>query len=77
MLKKKQVEELEQLAFDKTKRALSNNRLSTATSLIELLLGLKELQKDSPGSESTHAIGFVQHTEDDSEDCEEDKQNEK
>lgn len=74
MLKKEQVEELEQLAFVKAKRALSANRLSTADSLVAILLGLKALQVEDTGeSESTHAIGFVQHTIDDTGDCEEDK----
>lgn len=73
MLKKEQVEKLEKLAFDKAERALSSNRLSTATSLVELLLGLKALQTDSTGSEHTHAIGFMQHVTEDADSWEEDK----
>ena len=66
MLKKEQVEDLELLAFVKTRRALSNNRLGTADQLITLLLGLKNLQEPvQSGSESTHVIGFVRPIEDD------------
>jgi hypothetical protein len=66
MLKKEQVEDLEQIALVKAKRALSNNRLSTAEQLITLLLGLKNLQEPGQGgSESTHVIGFVQPVKDD------------
>lgn len=69
MLKKDQVEELENLTFDKAKRALSNNRLSTAHTLVDILLGLKQLQTEV-GSDSTHAIGFVHHVDEEVEDWE-------
>lgn len=66
MLKKEQVAELEEIALVKAKRALSNNRLSTAEQLITLLVGLKNLQEPGlSGSESTHVIGFLQPVKDD------------